>query len=216
MWHFLRLLHRKRWILHLLRQRVCFALNKERPCRDKQEGDKRKIMPSVESQKQKGKEKYGTARTSVCSSDLRHKTSTKDVLLCSFPLLCLSGSYVHQIPQPHWVRGTVEVCAGGTAVEPGGGFQLPLLLLHRCLLAHMSCHMFPAWPPPEGAKSVFAHNLHSLTRPSLPLTGAHGVAFMKHSRGITLLFLLLFFFYFSLNCCVTFVSTSAFISIFQV
>lgn len=64
--------------------------------------------------------------------------------------------------------------------------------------------MFPAWPPPEGAKSVFSHNLHSLTRPSLILTGAHGVAFMKHSTSITLPFSLslslsfspLFFFFF--------------------
>ena len=83
----------------------------------------------------------------------------------------------------------MEVCAGGTAVEPCRGFFcFLLLLLHRCLLAHMSCHMFPARPPPEGAKSVFTHNLRRLTRPSLSLTGAHGVAFMKHSRGITLTF----------------------------
>lgn len=67
--------------MHLLRQRVCFALNKERPCRDKQEGDKIKIMPSVESQKQKGKEKYGTARTSVFA---RVISGTKQALKMSY------------------------------------------------------------------------------------------------------------------------------------
>lgn len=107
--------------------------------------------------------------------------------LLTFPVLRLS---VCQVSQPQ--RGTVEVCAGGMAVEPGGGFLLSLPLLHRCLLAYMSCHMFPARPPPEGAKSVFAHNLHSLTKPLLPLTGTHGVAFMKHSRSITQPFSLFF------------------------
>lgn len=77
--------------------------------------------------------------------------------------------------------------------SPAGVFCSPPPPLHRCLLAYMSCHMFSTRPPPEGAKSVFAHNLHSLTRPSLPLTGAHGVAFMKHSRGITPAFSFFFF-----------------------
>lgn len=52
--------------------------------------------------------------------------------------------------------------------------------------------MFPARPPPEGAKSVFAHNLHSPTGPSLPLTGTHGVAFTKHGTSITPAFSLFF------------------------
>lgn len=71
--------------------------------------------------------------------------------------------------------------------SPAGLSALSLPLLHRCLLAHISCHMFPAQPVPEGAKSVFAHNLHSLTRPWLPLTGKHGRAFMERSGGFTLL-----------------------------
>lgn len=57
--------------------------------------------------------------------------------------------------------------------SPPGIFLLPFPSLHRCLLAYMSCHMFSARPPPEGAKSAFAHNLHRLTRPTL--TGTHGV-----------------------------------------
>lgn len=57
--------------------------------------------------------------------------------------------------------------------SPPGIFLLLFPSLHRCLLAYMSCHMFSARPPPEGAKSAFARNLHRLTRPTL--TGTHGV-----------------------------------------
>lgn len=92
--------------------------------------------------------------------------------------------------------------------SPAGVFCSLSPRLHRCLLAHVSCHMFPARPSPEGAKSVFTHNLHSLTRPAIPLTGAHGVAFMKHSSFYPDVFFpvpsLL-----STNCCVTSLSISA-------
>lgn len=102
-------------------------------------------------------------------------------LLSTFPALRLIGGSIHLLSQqPRW--GTEEVCAGGSAAEPGGAFLLALHLLHRCLLAYMSCHMFPAWPLPEGAELVRTPNLPNLTRASLTLTGTHGIMLIKHSR----------------------------------
>lgn len=69
----------------------------------------------------------------------------------------------------------MEVCAGGTAEEPGGGFLLTLPPSAQVLISIYELPHVPTRPPPEGAKSVFAHNLHSLTRPSFTLTGTHGV-----------------------------------------
>lgn len=116
--------------------------------------------------------------------------------------------------QPQW--GTVEVCAGGTAVGPGGVFCSLSPLLHRCLLAYMSCHMFPAQPPPKGAKSVFAHNLYSLTRLSLTLRRTHGV-YVAQQKYYSAVFCFFFFsFLLPLNPWITFPRSSPFIYMFQV
>lgn len=76
--------------------------------------------------------------------------------------------------------------------------------------------MFPARPPPEGAKSVFAHNLHSLTRPSLPTNrGTWRSVYEAQQRYYPAVFSP-FFLHSSLNCWITSLSICPFISIFQV
>lgn len=107
--------------------------------------------------------------------------------LLTFPALPSCVGALVMFSEAHWRSVQVAWLS-----SPAGIFLLPFPLLHRCLLAYMSCHMFPARPPPEGAKSVFVHNLHRLTRPTL--TGTHGVygEQQKHYSAIfSLLFLLL-------------------------
>lgn len=58
---------------------------------------------------------------------------------------------------------------------PAGGFLLTLPPSAQVLISIYVLPHVPTRPLPEGAKSVFAHNLHSLTRPSFTLTGTHGV-----------------------------------------
>lgn len=130
------------------------------------------------------------------------KTSNFPVLQCCVWVPVMFVSFPSE-SEAQW--RSVQVARLST---PAGVFCFLLLLLHRCLLAHMSCHMFPAWSSPEGAESVFTHNLHSLTRPSLSLTGAHGVVFMKRSRSITLPFFSFSFPPPFMNSWITFVSIS--------
>lgn len=84
----------------------------------------------------------------------------------------------------------MEVCAGGTAEEPGGGFLLTLPPSTQVLISIYELPHVPTRPPPEGAKSVFTHNLHSLTRPSFTLTGTHGV-YKAQQKYYSLIFSLL-------------------------
>lgn len=107
-------------------------------------------------------------------------------------------------------RGTVEVCAGGTAVEPAGDFSAPFPQSPQVLISIYELPHVLSPAPPEGAKSVFARNLHRLTRPTL--TGAHGVygeqqrhysACLVFSLSLSLFSFFLFSFFLS-NCWITF------------
>lgn len=113
---------------------------------------------------QKGKKLQHCVAQQDVRRYLTNKTHIAAFICFRWRLFALQscGGVLVMFSETHWRSVQVAWLS-----SPAGIFLLPFPLLHRCLLAYMSCHMFPARPPPEGAKSVFVHNLHRLTRPTL-------------------------------------------------